>query len=277
MPVRIAHLSDTHLSPRNPLFQGNFERVAADIRAQAPDFVIHTGDLSLDGVHHEEDLAFAAMSHARLGQDRGAPEFLPLPGNHDVGEAASFRGGAPVTAERLARYHHLVGPSAWVRDCPGWRLVGLNAQVLDLATPFATDQLRLLAEAAGTLEGRRLLIALHMPMAEWAYDEPSAPAQWFLSAEARARLAAAWGAAPPALVLSGHLHQWREHWIGPGRHCSAPATSFVVPEEWQKTFGRRVVGYLLHHLHADGRHESEFRAVPGLVCHDIIDHPSIYG
>lgn len=272
MAVRIAHLSDTHLSPRNSLFQGNFDRVAADIRAIAPDFVIHTGDLSLDGVLHHEDLAFAAASHGGLGT-----EVLLLPGNHDVGEAASFTGGVPVTPERVARYHSLVGPSAWVRDCPGWRLVGLNTQVLDLDTPFASDQLRLLQQASEQLEGRRLLLALHMPMAAEFYDEPDSPPQWFLSRRARQRLCEAWGAAAPALVLSGHLHQWRAPWIGTTRHCSAPATSFVVHPDWQQTFGTRTVGYLLHHLHPDGRHEAEYRPVPGLVCHDIIDYPSIYG
>jgi alkaline phosphatase D len=272
MPIRIAHLTDTHLSGRNALFQNNFEQIASDIRKLAPDLVIHTGDLSLDGVHHEEDLAYAAGCQARLGV-----EVLALPGNHDVGEAPSFQGGVPVNAERVARFHRLVGPSAWVRDCPGWRLVGVNAQALDLDTPFATEQLRLLDEAARTLRGRRMLVALHMPMSEWAYEETTAPAQWFLSPRARQRLYETWAEAEPTLVISGHLHQWREHWIGGTRHCTAPASSFVVNEHWQKTFGKRVVGYLLHRLHANGAHETELRTVPGLVCHDIIDHPRIYG
>ena len=58
MTVRIAQISDTHLSRGRPFFIGNFERIADDLRLRKPDIVINSGDLSLDGADVEDDLAF---------------------------------------------------------------------------------------------------------------------------------------------------------------------------------------------------------------------------
>ena len=44
MTIRIAQVSDAHLSPRLPLFESNFDRVAQAVRDAAPDLVVATGD-----------------------------------------------------------------------------------------------------------------------------------------------------------------------------------------------------------------------------------------
>ena len=46
MVFRLAQISDTHLSPRHPVFDRNFAAVAERLRADRPDLVIHTGDIS---------------------------------------------------------------------------------------------------------------------------------------------------------------------------------------------------------------------------------------
>jgi Icc protein len=78
---RIAQVSDTHLSHEKPFFIANFDLVAAALAARRPDLVVNTGDISLDGVRHEADLAAARAIH----------DLLPfparfVPGNHDVGD-----------------------------------------------------------------------------------------------------------------------------------------------------------------------------------------------
>ena len=79
MVLRIAQVSDAHLSPRVPAFEGNFDAVAQAVRDAAPDLVLASGDLSLDGADHEDDLRHAFARHAAIG-----PALLAIPGNHDV-------------------------------------------------------------------------------------------------------------------------------------------------------------------------------------------------
>ncbi|MGL4242216.1 MAG: metallophosphoesterase family protein, partial [Beijerinckiaceae bacterium] len=125
MPVRIAQISDTHISPGKPYFRGNFDRVCEDLRQRRPDIVINTGDLALDGADNEADLELAKEMHDGIGLDCHL-----LPGNHDVGDHLDVARRQPVSAERLARYRRIIGPDFWTIDIPGWRLLGLNALTL---------------------------------------------------------------------------------------------------------------------------------------------------
>ena len=72
----ILHITDTHLSPRNTLFRGNLALVRDYARANPPDLVVNSGDLSLDGADRDEDLALAAQLH----QGFAAPGLTPDPG-----------------------------------------------------------------------------------------------------------------------------------------------------------------------------------------------------
>ena len=123
MITKIAQISDTHLSNRKPLFDGNFAPVAEALRDAKPDLVIHTGDLSLDGADSEKDLRHGTAAMNAIDLD-----WMALPGNHDVGDDAVLGGRQPVTAERLARWDACVGPLHFARDIPGWRLIGLDSQ-----------------------------------------------------------------------------------------------------------------------------------------------------
>jgi 3',5'-cyclic-AMP phosphodiesterase len=270
-PVTVAQITDTHLAARNTLFRANFDATMAELDRVKPDLVVNTGDLSLDGADHDSDLAYAVECHRARWAD-----CLMLPGNHDIGEVPSSRHRQIVNAERLARYARLVGPTFWQRDLPGWRLIGLNSQILELDCAERDEQDRLIRAAMADLGSRRLAILSHMPLADRDYAE-SQPSQWFLSSPARAHLFAMLGGVKTHLVLSGHVHQARDSVFGGARHIWAPATSFIVNAQWQQDFGERIVGYVLHRFFADGRHEAEIRPVPGMVCHDIYDHPKIYG
>jgi predicted phosphodiesterase len=83
----IAQISDTHLSDDKPFFVGNFVRVGEALRANRPDLVLHSGDITLDGASNEADLAAARLLHGGLG--------LPvrfLRGNHDLGDSQDSPG-----------------------------------------------------------------------------------------------------------------------------------------------------------------------------------------
>ncbi len=49
-------------------------------------------------------------------------------------------------------------------DVPGWRVLGINAQLLGSDLEQAVEQEAMIAEAATTLHARRLALFLHKPM-----------------------------------------------------------------------------------------------------------------
>ncbi|MBB5688165.1 metallophosphoesterase [Roseomonas alkaliterrae] len=267
MPT-ILQISDAHLSPRSPLFRENFARIRALAEALAPDLVVATGDLSLDGADHEEDLAFAAELHA----DLPAP-LLALPGNHDVGSHARTMPRQPVDAARLDRFRAHLGPGRGVVDLPGWRVIGLNSEVM--GTGLAEE-----AEQAATLPGlladageRRIALFLHKPVFVTAPEDPTFD-YWSVPPAARPALAPVLDHPALRLVGSGHLHLHHRFERGRVAFAWAPPLSFLVhPDEQPGLPGERLCGALLHHLHAD-RAETELLAPAGLdrpILDDIRD------
>ena len=67
MTVRIAQISDLHVSPEKPFFNANLERIFDDVRKAKPDLVLNTGDLGLYGERDNDDIALALDAHRELG------------------------------------------------------------------------------------------------------------------------------------------------------------------------------------------------------------------
>ncbi len=270
MITRIAQISDTHLSPTKPYFRSNFDLVAEHLRAYAPDLVINTGDLALDGADHDGDLAEARAAHDALGL-----EYHVLPGNHDVGDHLDAARRQPVNLERLTRYRRIIGPDVWSLDIPGWRLLGLNSLTLGLDLD-GTRQDDLIREAGALLAGRSLAIFLHKPLADLSYDE-TLTSNRFMTWGPRRHLLAMLGGVVPRLVCCGHVHQYRDSMLSGSSHIWAPATSFVISDPWQPGYGAKMVGYLAHEFHSDGGHRHQVIGVRDLVHHDLVAFPLAYG
>jgi alkaline phosphatase D len=244
--LTILQVSDAHLSPRNTLFRGNFERVARAAAEAAPDLVVATGDLSLDGAGDEADLIFAAEAHRSL-QSR----LLALPGNHDIGSEPRLAAKQPVDDARLARWRRHLGEGRGVLDLPGWRIVGLNSEVMGSGHPEEATQAAFIAEAASGVGDRRIALFLHKPPFQAAPDEQGWN-PWSVPPEARTVLAPLLGHPALRLVASGHVHLHHEHWRGKVAHVWAPALSFYCnPADQAGMAGGRGPGALLHRLHAD--------------------------
>jgi 3',5'-cyclic-AMP phosphodiesterase len=271
MAVRIAQISDTHLSPSKSFFRSNFDLVAENLRDRRPDMIINTGDLALDGADHEADLILAKELHDAIGLDCHL-----LPGNHDVGDHLDVARLQPVTAERLQRYRRIVGPDFWSIDIPGWRLLGLNA--LTLGSPGLDDEVQqdAVRAATDTLNGRSLAIFLHKPLADESYTETLASNR-FMTIGPRQTLHDSLGGVQSKLVLCGHVHQFRDTPMGGARHIWCPATSFMISDPWQPGYGAKAVGYLMHEFHADGSHRHRLITVRGVVHHDLAEFPDAYG
>src|SRR5437764_8366649 len=120
--ARVLQISDTHLSQTKPHFAPNWAPLRDWILRQNADLVVHTGDLTVDGADHEEDM----REGAELMRSLQAP-FLAVPGNHDVGEAGNPH--QPVNTERLDRWRRHFGADWWSRDVESCRLIGLDSML----------------------------------------------------------------------------------------------------------------------------------------------------
>ena len=274
MAVRLAQISDTHLSAGYSGFTANFDVLADHLRSAPPDLVVNTGVVSAHGELADAaamaDLAFAHDRHAGLGID-----WLAVPGNHDVGNDPAVAATNGCDRHRVTRWNAVFGPDRFVRDVPGWRLIGLNS--LALGTDMADGQFDFLTEALDGGTGRRVALFLHKPLCEETMDE-TAPTYWSVLPSPRRRILDLLGARPPAFVASGHVHQWRDRGISEGlRQIWAPPVAFIVGDRWQHRVGDKLLGYVEHVLHADGRHECRLIELPELTRHDIGLMPGVYG
>ncbi len=142
---------------RLPAVPCDFDRVAAALHDLRPDLLVHTGDVSLDGAGQEADLAYAAGAHARL-----PGPVWSVPGNHDVGDYPERAPQRPMDDPRLERFHRHMGRDRWVQDRDGWRLLGLNSQVMGVH-PETEALAATITEALDTLGNRRLAVFIHHP------------------------------------------------------------------------------------------------------------------
>ena len=250
MPFIVAQISDTHLGAGTALFRSNFEQAAAAVTAARPGLVVASGDVSLDGAERETDLVFAAARFAALLPASSTGPLHAVPGNHDVGDHPERAPRQPVTDERLDRFRRHMGPSRWILDRPGWRLLGLDSQVMG-AHPAAKAQAGLITEALATLGDRRLAVFIHKPIftadpAETTFD------YWSVPPLARAPLLPLLDHPNLRLVASGHLHLHHRFSRGNVRFVWAPSVAFVVaPGEQPGLPGERVCGALLHRFGDD--------------------------
>lgn len=262
MSFTVAQISDMHLSVRHEAFRANFTLVAAAVLAARPDHTVLSGDLSRDGAGEEADLAYAASCCWSLG-----PAWA-VPGNHDVGEALHVP-AQPVTAARLRRFRQHFGPDRWLVDHAGWRLLGLNSQVLGTGLEEEA-QAGFIEEALATLGERRLAVFMHKPafVRELAETEF---AYWTVPPAARATLSSVLMHPALRLVASGHLHLRHTVQLGRVLHQWAPSVGFVVrPEDQGGLPGERVCGALLHRFEVD--HVETTLLVPaGMACAVVHD------
>jgi 3',5'-cyclic AMP phosphodiesterase CpdA len=263
--VRIIQISDTHLSRGKAHFTDNWAPLARWIEAERPDLVIHTGDVTVDGAAIDDDLAFAADLLEGLGV-----RSLALPGNHDVGETGPHH--QPVSDERLARWRARFGADWWVDEVAGWRLIGLDAQLLGSGSAAEAAQMAWLEATMAKSAGRQIAWFLHKPL---FIDSPAEgdTGYWSVKPLPRARLLTLVDRYRVALVASGHLHKARDFRLGPTRYLWAPASSFLVGAMQPALPGEKRLGAVFYEF-AESGYSAGICEVPGLVEHwldDVLD------
>lgn len=259
---RIVQVSDTHLSRNRAYFHDNWQVFVDAMIADPPDLIVHTGDVSLNGMEVPDDLLFARSELARL-----PGRVIVIPGNHDIGENPPDRGpGHAVDDTRRQRWLDSFGPDWWRHDLDGWQIIALNSQLLDSGLAAEAAQWEWLESALANTGSKRTLLFLHKPLCYHDMADPH-KVSYCLHPSVRHSLAALFNRHDVALVASGHLHAYRTM-AHPGLNMVwAPATAFINTAERNRPpiEAIRRPGYL------------EFRLSPSGVDHALIEPPLFIG
>ena len=129
-------ISDPHLSPTHGFFWDNWCRACEAANRLAPDAVIVSGDLCINGPDSDAEVAFAGQALGLLRSPVHA-----IPGNHDVGdEPPGQEADQIIDAHRLQRWLSVFGADRFAFDAGGWRVLGINAQLLGSGLPQEGEQ-----------------------------------------------------------------------------------------------------------------------------------------
>lgn len=202
-----------------------------------------------------------------------------IPGNHDIGDnvCASGSTGRDITQDRRQRYLTHFGEDWWSLDVPGWRIIGINSQLLGSGQDAEEEQWRFLSARCANALGRTIALFVHKPLRSSVKQQGCIRDGEFLDASLGEQLNHACVGGGLALVCSGHLHQFRMAQIDGVEHVWAPSTAFIVPDRYQHPFGCKKVGFVEHRLHEDGTHQSQLVTSPGATEISIADMPAVYG
>lgn len=209
--MRIAQITDSHLTAPGTLWKDRVDMAAALVRAVArlneigPDLVIHTGDIVDGGGEAQYGLAAEILSDLR------APIRL-LPGNHDIRARmrAAFKG---------------LPAGDWLNfeeEAEGLRLIGLDT-VDEGRTAGLFDAPRA-AWLGGALKPVPTLMFAHHPPC--AMGLPFMDRFEFAGTELFARTLAA---APPLRIATGHVHAAAERHFAGTLVVACPAVGVQIP------------------------------------------------
>lgn len=264
-PIRIMQISDTHLSPRTHRFHENNELMIDVLKAADHDLIVHTGDITLDGIRFEEDYPFCVEF---LGRARNDIRYIP--GNHDVGDNPRLSQpetvmGSAISPTRLARYGRYFGADRWSIDRGNWRLLGINSLIVGSGLDGEHEQYDWIHAQLETLGERHLALFSHQPL---YVDTPESMelTYWTVDPIGRENLLELMNHPRLRMIASGHLHQQRSRAHQDVRLEWCSSIAFTTREELVPEMGGdRQVGYLEHVLHDDGRIETRAVTVAGFV------------
>ncbi|MDB5316383.1 MAG: hypothetical protein JWO24_2227 [Rhodospirillales bacterium] len=222
MPIRLIHVSDTHLSETHGYFTDNWRAFKSHMASAPPDALVHGGDLSFNGPVAEGDLGFAAAEVASLGIP-----YRAISGNHDVGEAPDFsRLNQPINAKRVATWKRHFGAQWWHWDLGDWRLIGIDTALLASGMPEEAAQMAALREALATRGKRPVMLFMHMPPFDKDPTDPTRTTS-VVPFQARATLLDLCAESGVKVICCGHLHIYRRLRHRGMEIVWAPATAMV--------------------------------------------------
>src|SRR5262249_38980480 len=176
--TRVVVVSDTHLSSRTPERRANWDAVVQHVEATRPAFVVHLGDLSVDGANDARDLDFA---RARL--DELPVAWHAIPGNHDVGDnpVDGYAGEHVIGDTRRDRWRAVMGDGRWSLALDGWTFIAVNAKLFGSGLAAEQEQWDWLAhELARRADCERTAFLTHKPLTTGEVELATAPVYRFV-------------------------------------------------------------------------------------------------
>ena len=211
-------ISDSHIGfnkGANPDVTGTLTKAINKINAvpsgmKAPDFMIHTGDITQNSKAAEFDTATQVIKSAKVG------EVFYVPGEHDYiddGEQYKQRFGKGTIGNGWYSYNH-----------KGIHFVGLNNCVqVDAMGDMGDDQLKWLkSDLSGLSHSTPIVVFAHIPL--WMVYE-----KWGWGTKDGEQALAMLKPFGSVTVLNGHIHQVVQKVEGNVAFHTAMATAFPQP------------------------------------------------
>ncbi|MBX3597732.1 MAG: metallophosphoesterase [Rhizobiaceae bacterium] len=268
----VLQLSDTHLSDRFGYYASNNGKSALAAAGQNCDYIVHTGDITLDGIRHPKDFEDSSKFFKII--DRPV---LCLPGNHDIGDNAKFakaadENGSALNAERLRRHEDYFGSTWWSFDHGSWRVIGVNAMIIGSNLLQEQEQYEWISSQMETLDGRFIALFSHLPIFVDTPEDGLTLNYWSIDPVGHTRMSTLINHPNLRLVGSGHLHQQRSRKYRQINLEWCPSTAFTTgPSLVPEMGGSRQVGYLVHRFRKNGEVETAMIVPEGLVNHHLED------
>ncbi|MDE2832457.1 MAG: metallophosphoesterase [Gemmatimonadota bacterium] len=192
------------------------------------DFVIHMGDLVQEypGTPDFKRAMFEARDQIRACNI--SPHYVA--GNHDIGDKTDpTMPTHAATAESLAFFHELFGPSWYSFDRDDCHFIVLNSQILNSKIPEADDQWKWFESDLEKHKNQRLFLFFHLPLYLGDKNEPGLGHYDNISPPDRDRLLALIEKYGIERLFAAHVHYPFYDKIGKTRYFITPSTSFTRP------------------------------------------------
>jgi len=262
-------VTDSHLAPEAHAFNRNWAAAGVFVQASHAELTVHLGDVTVDGLGDPTQFA-----HVRSISASWPTPIRYLPGNHDIGDnppGPSVIAKQPLDVTRIDAFRATFGPDYWVFDVEGWRVIGLNAQLLGTGLTQEAEQWEWLTELAEESRATPVILLLHKPLFQGsAADE--APHHRVVPVAARRRLLERLSATDVRVVISGHAHQYWDRAADGTRHIWMPSTAYYLPDEIQDRVGEKITGLGVLEL-SRGAYRFDLVCPDGVTRYSALDHP----
>ena len=192
------------------------------------DLVIHMGDLVQEYPETPDFKRAMAEAREQIRACNISPHYVA--GNHDIGDKTDpTMPTHAATAESLAFFHGLFGPSYYSFDRDLCHFIVLNSQIFNSEIAEADDQWEWLETDLATHQNQRLFLFFHLPLYLWDKNEPGLGHYDNISPPDRDRLFALIEKYGIELLFAAHVHYPFYDKIGKTRYFIAPSTSFTRP------------------------------------------------
>lgn len=218
-PLKIAIMSDPHLSMTNDLHYKQWQYALNHAQKADHDIYLVAGDLSEAGSKEEFELFQESIESINK-------PILYVPGNHDLGNKKLTGNEGEIDSTKIKNYRKNLGADFHAQNFFGIDFIGLNSQLFSSGLQEEKDQL-LFFESQLVSDAPKIIF-MHAPL--FVTDPKEAGGvYWNAEIEARIRLLQLLKDRPVLAVISGHLHRLVVNYTDI-LFISAPALSFGLPD-----------------------------------------------